>query len=136
MPNDSKGKESRTVILSGFFRKASLTRQSIMKGQVTEEEVKHEKAVEKVYEPGRLYAAWQQVRSNAGAAGIDGMTVETYESREAELLVLIHAKLKEGNYRFKPARRVLILKEGTSKMRKLGIPVVNGSDKSATLQHS
>jgi len=86
--------------------------------------VKHENVVEKVYEPGRLYAAWQQVRSNAGAAGIDGMTVETFESREDELLVLIHAKLKEGNYRFKPARRVLIPKEGTSKMRKLGIPVV------------
>ena len=86
--------------------------------------MKHENVVEKVYEPGRLYAAWQQVRSNAGAAGIDGMTVETFESREDELLVLIHAKLKEGNYRFKPARRVLIPKEGTSKMRKLGIPVV------------
>jgi hypothetical protein len=25
----------------------------------------------KVYEPGRLQAAWQQVRKNAGAAGID-----------------------------------------------------------------
>jgi len=30
----------------------------------------------KVYEPGRLQAAWQQVRKNAGAAGIDQMTVE------------------------------------------------------------
>lgn len=86
--------------------------------------MKHENVVEKVYDPGRLYAAWQQVRSNAGAAGIDGMTVETFERREEELLKVIHEKLKEGNYRFKPARRVLIPKEGTSKMRKLGIPVI------------
>jgi RNA-directed DNA polymerase len=86
--------------------------------------VKHENVLEKVFEPGRLYLAWQQVRSNAGAAGIDKMTVEDFESREEELLSLIHEKLKEGNYRFKPARRVLIPKEGTSKMRKLGIPVV------------
>jgi len=86
--------------------------------------VKHENVVEKVYDPGRLYAAWQQVRSNAGAAGIDGMTVETFESREEELLSVIHEKLREGIYRFKPARRVLIPKEGTSKMRKLGIPVI------------
>lgn len=86
--------------------------------------MKHENVLEKVYEPGRLYAAWQQVRSNAGAAGIDGMTVEVFESREDELLSLIHEKLEEENYRFKPARRVLIPKEGTTKLRKLGIPVV------------
>jgi len=86
--------------------------------------VKHEKVMERVYEPGRLRGAWQQVRRNAGAAGIDKMTVEDFESREDELLELIHEKLKEGIYRFKPARRVLIPKEGSSKKRKLGIPVV------------
>ena len=86
--------------------------------------MKHEKVMERVYESGRLRRAWQQVRRNAGAAGIDKMTVEDFESREDELLELIHEKLKEGIYRFKPARRVLIPKEGSSKKRKLGIPVV------------
>jgi group II intron reverse transcriptase/maturase len=52
------------------------------------------------------------------------MTVEQFERRKEELLELIHEKLKAGTYRFKPARRALIAKEGTSKMRKLGIPVV------------
>jgi RNA-directed DNA polymerase len=87
-------------------------------------EVKYERVIERVYEPRRLRLAWQQIRSNAGAAGIDGMTVETFERREGELLQFIHEKLKSGAYRFRPARRVLIPKEGTSKMRKLGIPVV------------
>ncbi len=68
--------------------------------------------------------AWQQVRKNAGAAGIDKMTVEAFELREDELLKLIHEKLKAGIYRFKPARRTLIPKEGSNKKRKLGIPVV------------
>lgn len=77
-----------------------------------------------VYDPGRLRAAWQQVKKNAGAAGIDRMTVEAFTRREDKLLALIHDKLESGSYRFKPARRVLIPKEGTSKMRKLGIPVV------------
>ena len=86
--------------------------------------MKYEKVMERVYEPGRLRRAWQQVRRNAGAAGIDKMTVEDFESREDELLELIHEKLKEGIYRFKPARRVLIPKEGSSRKRKLGIPVV------------
>ena len=78
----------------------------------------------KVLEPGRLQTAWQQVRTNAGAAGIDQMTVEEFAQREEPLLALIHDKLKSGNYRFQPARRVLIPKQGTSRMRKLGIPVV------------
>ena len=68
--------------------------------------------------------AWQQVRKNAGAAGIDQMTVEEFERREDELLKLIHEKLKAGIYRFKPARRVLIPKAGSNRKRKLGIPVV------------
>lgn len=86
--------------------------------------MKHEKVMERVYDAGRLQEAWQQVRRNAGAAGIDKMTVEEFASREEELLGIIQEKLATGRYRFKPARRVLIPKEGTSKMRKLGIPVV------------
>jgi group II intron reverse transcriptase/maturase len=87
--------------------------------------VKQTGVLEKVYEPGRLWAAWQRVRKNAGAAGIDEMTVAAFEARQEELLELIQVKLKAGTYRFKPARRVLIPKEGSrSKKRKLGIPVV------------
>jgi group II intron reverse transcriptase/maturase len=82
------------------------------------------KVLERVYEPRRLRKAWQQVKQNAGAAGIDQMTVEAFERRKEKFLAIIHAKLKAGNYRFKPARRALIPKEGDSKMRKLGIPVV------------
>jgi RNA-directed DNA polymerase len=86
--------------------------------------VKHEKVLEKVYSSGRLRASWRQVKRNGGAAGIDQMSVKDFESREAELLELIVEKLKAGTYRFKPARRALIPKEGEAKMRKLGIPVV------------
>jgi len=86
--------------------------------------VKHVKVLERVYDPRRLRTAWRQVKQNAGAAGIDQMTVEAFERRKDELLAVIHEKLKAGVYRFKPARRVLIPKEGSAKMRKLGIPVV------------
>ncbi len=86
--------------------------------------MKYEKVLEQVYEPGRLLEAWQQVKRNAGAAGIDEMTVEDFERRKGELFKIIYGKLKDGDYRFKPARRVLIPKEGSRKFRKLGIPVV------------
>ena len=86
--------------------------------------MKLENVLERVYDMRRLHMAWQQVQKNAGAAGIDKMTVEAFANREGELLPLIHETLKSGNYRFKPARRVLIPKPGSLKMRKLGIPVV------------
>ena len=38
-----------------------------------ESEMKVREVLVKVYEPGRLQMAWQQVRANAGAAGIDQM---------------------------------------------------------------
>ena len=59
-----------------------------------------------------------------GATGIDKMTVEAFREREEFLLREIQEKLKAGIYRFQPARRVLIEKEGTQKKRKLGIPTV------------
>jgi group II intron reverse transcriptase/maturase len=62
------------------------------------------------------------------------MTVEAFAEREGELLTLIHEKLKAGNYRFKPAKRVLIPKPGSPKKRKLGIPVVMDRVVSQSLQ--
>lgn len=86
--------------------------------------MKVERVMERVYDRRRLDQAWHTVRRNAGAAGIDQMTVEDLAQREEELLDLIHAKLQAGTYRFKPARRVEIPKPGSTKTRKLGIPVV------------
>ncbi len=112
--------------MSGLKPKGQFaTRQSLVLGSHGEKKkVKHVKVLERVYESRRLRKAWQQVKQNAGAAGVDQMTVEAFEGRRDELLTLIHEKLKAGIYRFKPARRSLIPKEGDSKMRKLGIPVV------------
>ena len=39
-----------------------------------DKQVKHVKVMERVYEPRRLRQAWQQVKQNTGAAGIDQMT--------------------------------------------------------------
>jgi len=57
-------------------------------------EVKARQVLAKVYEPRRLQVAWQKVKRNAGAAGIDRMTVEEFAQREEVLLALIHDKLK------------------------------------------
>ena len=95
---------------------------------------KHENVLEQVYEPRRLLEAWQQVKSNAGAAGIDRMSVKEFEERKGELMPIIRNKLIGGTYRFKPARRVEIPKEGSSKRRKLGIPVIMDRIVSTSIQ--
>ncbi len=86
--------------------------------------MKVKNVMERVYNPGRLRSAWKQIRKNAGAEGIDEMTVKQFQENEEFYLDIIHEKLKAGIYRFKPARRVLIAKAGSTKKRKLGIPVV------------
>jgi len=85
---------------------------------------KETNVLERVYEPRRLLSAWQQVKRNAGAGGIDKMSVKDFENLKGKLFPIIHRKLKEVTYKFKPARRVEIPKEGSNKTRKLGIPVV------------
>ncbi len=85
---------------------------------------KVQKVLERVYDGRRLRRAWEQIRKNAGAAGIDGMTIRQFAERRQELLGLAAEKLEEGSYRFKPVRRTLIRKEGSRKKRKLGIPTV------------
>jgi len=100
------------------------SRQFLVDASHGECKVKVERVLERVYNRRRLYLAWQRVEQNAGAAGIDRMTVGAFAKRERELLALIQEKLTAGTYRFKPARRALIPKPGTAQKRKLGIPVV------------
>jgi hypothetical protein len=62
--------------------------------------VKAEKVLERVYEWGRLRLAWKQVERNAGAAGIDEMTVGPFREKEEDLLREIQEKVQSGIYRF------------------------------------
>jgi retron-type reverse transcriptase len=74
------------------------------------------------------------VKTNAGAAGIDRMSVKDFEERKGELMPMIRDKLIQGRYRFKPARRVEIPKDGGSKTRRLGIPVITDRIVSTSIQ--
>src|SRR6059036_55625 len=71
----------------------------------------------------RLRAAYEAVRSNRGAPGVDGVTVEAFgEQLEANLAVLV-VELRAKTYRPQPVRRVLIPKPDGNQ-RPLGIPAV------------
>src|SRR5215211_770180 len=73
-----------------------------------------------------LERAWEEVRSNRGAPGVDGVTIDQVEaSGVASFLQELAALLTAGSYRPAPLRRVHIPKPGQpGKTRPLGIPTV------------
>jgi group II intron reverse transcriptase/maturase len=77
-----------------------------------------------VYDPRNLARAWERVKSNKGAGGVDGVTVARFDQKREHYLGLLHQKLKDGSYRPRPVRRVEIDKPGSTAKRALGIPTV------------
>ena len=73
-----------------------------------------------------LERAWELVRANKGAAGIDEQTIADIEHYGvSRLLDELAADLKDGRWRPLPARRVFIPKPGQAEeLRPLSIPAV------------
>jgi group II intron reverse transcriptase/maturase len=80
---------------------------------------------DKVYRSDVLERAWELVRANRGAAGIDKQTIADVEQYGASrLLDELATDLKNGRWRPLPARRVFIPKPGREELRPLSIPAV------------
>jgi len=81
--------------------------------------------VDKVYSMKNLELAWQKVRANKGAGGIDGVDIEMFEQQLEANLKQLHEELKHDRYQPKPVRQKLIPKPGQpGKYRPLGIPTI------------
>ncbi len=87
------------------------------------ESIPNSALLERVLERANLQRALKQVRSNQGAPGIDGMTVDELPDYLRHHWREIRAQLVAGTYRPQPARRVEIPKPDGRK-RFLGIPTV------------
>jgi group II intron reverse transcriptase/maturase len=69
--------------------------------------------------------AFQAVKRNRGAAGIDKVSIHLFAANLEENLAALMRELKTGTFRPLPLRRVYIPKgPGATKLRPLGIPVV------------
>ena len=80
---------------------------------------------DKVHRRDVLERAWELVRANHGAAGIDKQTIaDVEEYGVSKLLDQLAADLTEGRWRPLPARRVFIPKPGRNELRPLSIPAV------------
>ncbi len=79
---------------------------------------------DKVYRTDVLRKAWERVKANRGAAGVDGLTFEEIKSIDVDdFLKSIQQELKARTYRPQPARRVYIPKSDGGK-RPLSIPTI------------
>ena len=71
----------------------------------------------------QVWEAYKRVRANGGAAGVDGQSLEEFETDLAGNLYRLWNRLASGSYFPPPVRRVEISKRDGG-MRPLGIPTV------------
>ena len=79
--------------------------------------------MEQICERENLINAWDRVRSNAGAPGVDGLDIEQTAAHLRTHWPAIRDQLLRGTYQPKPVRRVEIPKPDGG-VRLLGIPTV------------
>jgi group II intron reverse transcriptase/maturase len=105
--------ERLTVLQEKLYQKAKQERQ-----------YKFYVLYDKVFLPYVLREAWQRVKANAGAAGVDGITIEDVEAYGVtEYLRELGEELRKQTYRPQAVKRVMIPKANGGE-RPLGIPSV------------
>jgi RNA-directed DNA polymerase len=81
--------------------------------------------IDKVYKRKNLQIAWEQVKANGGAGGVDGESIEAFGERLDERLNQLHAELRTERYKPQPVRQRPIPKAGKpGEQRMLGIPTI------------
>ena len=81
--------------------------------------------VDKIYQLKNLELAWEKVKSNRGAGGIDGQNIDEFEMNREANLKRLHDELRSQQYQPCPVKRRLIPKRGQpGKFRPLGIPTI------------
>lgn len=80
--------------------------------------------IDKVWSDETLGIAWEKVRDNAGACGVDEISVSFFEKDSQNRLFAVKEHLKKNDYEPCAIRRVYIPKPGSKEKRPLGIPTV------------
>ena len=76
-----------------------------------------------------VYEAWEKVRANDGAPGVDAVSIDRFESSERDNLYKLWNRMSSGSYFPGPVRAVEIPKDHGAGVRLLGVP--NTADRMA-----
>ncbi len=82
----------------------------------------------------RLEAGFRRVKKNKGSPGVDGVTIDEFDSRLSEELSQLKEELESWTYKPCPVRGVEIPKPGGKGTRLLGVPTVRDRVVQATLK--
>ena len=80
--------------------------------------------MEQILHNDNLNKAYKKVKSNKGAGGVDGMSVDELLGFLKDNQEQLIQQIKEGKYKPNQVRRVEIPKETKGEVRKLGVPTV------------
>jgi len=71
-----------------------------------------------------VFEAWEKVRANTGAPGVDAVSITEFESKERSNLYKLWNRMSSGSYFPGPVRAVEIPKDYGAGVRLLGVPNV------------
>jgi len=108
----------------GSERRGRAGQIEVVVNSVEEEPPQRSKQKVKSFEISKrlVFGAWEKVRANGGAPGVDGVSIGRFAERERDNLYRLWNRLSSGSYFPGPVRAVEIPKDHGAGVRVLGVP--------------